>query len=146
MGMRTLLSVVLFLGASSQLAAQEDRAYTEGTVSVVTSVKIMDGEFNNYMNYLSKTYKPLMEAQKKAGNVLDFSVYGARARSADEADMYLVVTYPNMAAFDGLADRTEPVQKQVTGMTREQSNAASVERGKMREILGSEVIRELKLK
>jgi len=60
--------------------------------------------------------------------------------------MYLVVTYANMAAFDGLADRTEPVMKEVTGLTREQATAAGVERGKMREILGSEMIRKLDLK
>lgn len=139
------MSVLLLLCASSSLFAQ-DRAYTEGTVSVVTSVKIMDGQGEAYMNYLAKTYKPLMEAQKKAGNVLDYSVYRTQARTPNDPDMYLVVTYANMAAFDGLADRTEPVMKEVTGLTREQATAAGVERGKMREILGSEMIRKLDLK
>ncbi|MBK9657386.1 MAG: hypothetical protein IPO66_18855 [Rhodanobacteraceae bacterium] len=139
------MSVLLLLCASSSLFAQ-DRAYTEGTVSVVTSVKIMDGQGEAYMNYLAKTYKPLMEAQKKAGNVLDYSVYRTQARTPNDPDMYLVVTYANMAAFDGLADRTEPVMKEVTGLNREQAAAAGVERGKMREILGSEMIRKLDLK
>lgn len=139
------MSVLLFLCASSSLFAQ-DRAYTEGTVSVVTSVKIMDGQGEAYMNYLAKTYKPLMEAQKKAGNVLDYSVYRTQARTPNDPDMYLVVTYANMAAFDGLADRTEPVMKEVTGLNREQAAAAGVERGKMRQILGSEMIRQLDLK
>lgn len=146
MRMRLLLSLILFLGASSQLVAQEERAYTEGTVSVVSSIKLETGQFDNFMNYLSKTWKPVMEAQKKAGNVVDYSVYGTRARSPNDPDMYLVVTYANMAAFDGMADRMEPVTKAVTGMTREQATAAGVERRKMREVLGTELIRELKLK
>ena len=36
--------------------------------------------------------------------------------------------------------------KEVTGLNREQAAAAGVERGKMREILGSEMIRKLDLK
>ncbi len=143
---RVLLSFVLLLCANAQLSAQEPRSYSEGAVSVVTSVKVMDGQFNNYMDYLAKTYKPLMEAQKKAGNVVAYGVYGTRAATPEDPDMYLVVTYANMAAFDGLSDRTEAVMKEVTGQTREQASAASVERGKMREILGSELIRELELK
>ena len=139
------MSVLLLLCASSSLFAQ-DRVYAEGTVSVVTSVKIMDGQGETYMSYLAKEYKPVMEAQKKAGNVLDYSVYRTLARSPNDPDMYLVVTYANMAAFDGMADRNEKVAMEVTGRDRAAGNAASVERGKMREILGSELIRKLDLK
>lgn len=87
-----------------------------------------------------------MEAREKAGDIVDYSVYGTRAGSPDEPDMYLVVTYANMAAFDGMADRMEPVALAVTGMSREQATAAGVERNKMRKVLGSEIIRELKIK
>lgn len=139
------MSVLLLLCVSSPLLAQ-DRAYTEGTVSVVTSVKLMDGQGEAYMNYLAKEYKPVMDAQKKAGNVLDYGVYRTQARSPNDPDMYLVVTYANMAAFDGLADRSEKVAMEVTGRDRAAGTAASIERGKMRDILGSEMIRKLELK
>ena len=46
--------------------AQEPRSYTEGTISVVTSVKIMDGQFDNYMNYLDKTYKSVMGSAEES--------------------------------------------------------------------------------
>ncbi len=138
-------SIVILLCASSPLLAQ-DRVYTEGTVSVVTSVKLMDGQGEAYLGYLAKEYKPVMEAQKKAGNVLDYSVYRTMARSPDDPDLYLVVTYANMAAFDGLADRNEKVAMEVTGRDRAAGTAASIERGKLRTILGSEMIRKLDLK
>jgi hypothetical protein len=51
-----------------------------------------------------------------------------------------------MAAFDGLADRNEKVAMEVTGRDRAAATAAGIERGKLREILGSEMIRELVLK
>jgi hypothetical protein len=145
MRMPVWMSVLLLLCASSSLFAQ-DRAYTEGTVSVVTSVKVMDGQGEAYLNYLAKEYKPVMEAQKKAGNVLDYSVYRTMPRSPSEPNLYLVVTYANMAAMDGLADRNEKVAMEVTGRDRAAATAAGIERGKLREILGSEMIRKLDLK
>lgn len=143
---RVLLSFVLFLCATFPLAAQEARSYSEGPVSVVTSVKIMDGQFDNYMDYLAKTYKPVLEAQKKAGLVVAYGIYTTQARNPKEPDMYLVVSYANMAAFDGLDDKSEAVAKSVTGESRSEANVAYADRGKMREILGSELIRELVLK
>lgn len=126
--------------------AQEPRSYSEGPVVQVTNVKLMDGQFNNYMQYLHTRYKPLMEAQKKAGIILDYAIYNRQARSEDEGDMYLTVVYPSMAAFDGLEDRAEAVTREVSGQNRSQSDKAFADRSTMRKILGSELIRRLELK
>jgi hypothetical protein len=132
--------------AASGVSAQESRPFTEGTVTVVTAVDIKDGQYDKYMAYLAKTYKPQMEAQKKAGNILSWSVFDANPRDRDDADVYLTVTYANMAAFDGLDDRMYPVSKEATGMNRDQASQASADRASMRDIIGSEVIREITLK
>lgn len=136
----------MLLAWTGTIAAQEARSFSEGPVSVVTRVKIHDGQFDNYMSYLSKTFKPLLEAQKEAGVITSYSVYSARARSPEDHDMYLVVRYPNMASFDGLDDKVEPLVNRVLGLNRAQAAEAGIARGKMREIMGSEVIRELVLK
>lgn len=124
----------------------QERPYTEGPVVEVTSVRIKDGQFDNYMQYLQGRYKPLLEAQKKAGIVLDYGVYAASPRTPADPNLYLVVVYPNMAMLDGLEDKMEPLERQVTGQTRAQSAKAYADRGSMREILGSELLRELRLK
>jgi hypothetical protein len=126
--------------------AQQARPYTEGPVVQVTDVKIMDGQFNNYMQYLQKSYKPVLEAQKKAGIILDYAFYSREARSPEDGDMYLTVVYPNMAAFDGLEDRAEAVPREVSGQTRAQADKAFADRASMRKILGSELIRRLEVK
>lgn len=138
--------LLLFFALASTVSAEEERNYTEGPVSAVTSVKIMDGQYENYIAYLAKTYKPLLEAQKEAGIILGYAIFDATARSPDDADLYLVVTYPNMASMDGLQAKTEPLQAKFTGMNRSQAAAASGERTKMRTIMGTELIREVKLK
>lgn len=145
--MNRLLAVfTVLLAFFAAPASAQSRSYEEGPVTVVTSVEVMDGQYDNYINYLAKTYKPVMEAQKEAGVILRYAVYDRSRHPGEEADLYLVVTYPNMAAFDGLRDKSEAVASKVTGLSRDKATAASVERGRMRTILGDELIREVVLK
>ncbi|MEO6138751.1 MAG: hypothetical protein ABIP11_08835 [Luteimonas sp.] len=132
--------------AIAGLAGAQERPYTEGPVVAVTSVKVMDGQSENYMRFLDGTYKASMEASKKAGVILDYSVFSASPRKPEDADLYLVVTYPNMAMLDGLDAKMEPIMSSVTKMNVMQRDEASGKRTVMRTILGTELIRELKLK
>ena len=50
-----------------------------------------------------------------------------------------------MAALDDLAAKSDPIAEKLQGSMAEQ-NKAYVERGKMRTVLGSELIREAVLK
>ena len=140
-----VLGAVLLLAVAGLAGAQE-RRYTQGAVMAVTSVKVMDGQMQNYMNFLAGTYKASMEAAKKGGLILDYSVLKASPRGPNDADLYLVVKYPNMATLDGLDDKMEPIQSSVTKMNLMQRDEASGKRTVMRTLLGTELIRELKLK
>lgn len=140
-----MLWALLLCVLSFPLSAQ-DRSYTEGPVMEVTAVKIKDGQFDNYMKHLQTQYKRVMEAQKEAGIILGYTIYAADPRRPEDPDLYLTVVYPNMAAFDGLRDRSEAVSSKVTGQNTAQANTAFADRGTMRQILGSQLIRELKLK
>ena len=137
------LLAVLALGGTATAA---DRPYTDGPVSIVTSVKVEPGMDDAYMSWLQSGWKKSLDAQKAAGIVLGYAVYGTQARSPDEPDLYLVVTYKNMATFDGLDDRVEPIMEKTFNSTQQQMTQAGIERGKMRTILGDEMIRELVLK
>ena len=97
------------------------------------------------MKYLASTYKPMLEEAKKAGHILGYAVYSTQPRGPDDPDMYLVVTYKNMAAFDGLDDRMDAIQEKMVG-TQEQRDDAMAKRERMRTILGSEMIQQLMLK
>ncbi len=143
-------SAALFLAVALSAAAfatqaQEARPYREGPVTVVTSVKVKPGKFDEYMAYLAGPYRELMEASKKAGNIVGYNVYGTRPRTPNEADLYLTTTYANMAAFDGMEDREAPLMNKVFG-SRKQSMQKSADRESMREVIGSELVRELILR
>lgn len=133
------------MSAISSALADDSKSYTEGTVSEVTSIRTKPGMFDAYMKWLDTTGKQLREDEKKAGLIIDYSVYAVTPRSPHDPDIYLVITYKNMAALDGLSDRIEPLQKKIW-TTRDAAAKAAVDRESMREILGTELIRRLDLK
>jgi hypothetical protein len=101
--------------------------------------------FDAYMRYLQGPYKQLMEENKKAGLIASYGVYQATARTPQDADLYLTVSYKNWAAFDGLTPRLDAAVKKVFG-SLEKADAGSIDREKMRVELGAEVVQELILK
>jgi len=142
----TLLLLAAILTISTSVTrAQEDHAYTQGPVTIVSFVRTEPGMFDEYMRYLSNTYKKLMETQKKQGIVTDYAVYQTLPRGPQDADLILTVTYKNMAALDGLQERTDPLVKEIFG-SLPKASSASADRDKMRKQLGSQLVRQLILK
>jgi L-rhamnose mutarotase len=140
-----LLAAAILSITATVTRAQEDHAYTQGSVVVVSFVRTEPGMFDEYMRYLDKTYKRIMDEQKKQGVITDYAIYQAIPRDAQDADLILTVTYKNMAAFDNLQARTDPVAKQVFG-SLSKAASASVDREKLRKNVGGQMVRQLILK
>ncbi|HEY6824050.1 MAG TPA: hypothetical protein VI195_06385 [Steroidobacteraceae bacterium] len=139
-----LLAAILTI-STSVTSAQEEHAYTQGHVVVVSFVRTEPGMFEEYLRYLDKTYKPLMEGYKKQGIIVDYAIYQSLPRDAHDADVILTVTYKNMAALDDLQSRTDPGVKQTFGSLAKAASA-SADREKLRKQLGSQLVRQLVLK
>jgi hypothetical protein len=140
-----MLSAVVSLAATSLVSAQEDHAYTEGPVLVVSFVRTQPGMFDEYMRYLDRSYKPLLDEAKKAGIVVDWAIYSARPRDPQDADLVFTITYKDMAAFDNLQARMDPLAKKAFG-SLPKAAAAAADREKLRKELGSQMVRQLILK
>lgn len=136
---------MLLLVLCSVTTAQE-RPYKDGPVLMVTSVKVMDGQYENYMKFLANTWRASMEASKAAGVVLEYGVYNASPRRLEDADLYLVTTYPNMAMLDGLTEKMDPIMAKATKLNIAQREEAAGKRTSMRTILGSEMLRGVEFK
>ena len=139
------LAGVFAFAALSGTAAAADRPYTEGLVTNVSAIRTMPGMFDDYMAWLAGPYKQAMEAQKAAGVIVSYAVYVTVPRSPEDPDIYLLTTYKNMAALDDLSARLDPIYEKLQGSMAEQ-NKAYIERGKMRTVLGDEMIRQMVLK
>ena len=139
-----LLAAILTI-STSVTRAQEDHAYTQGPVVLVSFVRTEPGMFEEYMRYLDNTYKRLFDEYKKQGLIIDYSVFQALPRGPEDADLILTVTYKNMAAFDDLQSRTDPLVKQVFG-SLPKAASSSADREKLRKNVGNQLVRQLILK
>src|SRR6266480_7341636 len=126
---------------SLNASAQDERQYTEGPVTLVQEIAVEYGHFEEYIDWLNSTWKPTMEATKKAGLIIDYKVFSSTPPSPDHPDIILWITYKNMAALDRGVEEEE-VAKKVIGSTEVQ-NKKRVERNEYRKVLGDELIREL---
>jgi hypothetical protein len=124
--------------------AQDERQYTEGPVTLVQEIGVEYGHFEEYIEWLNSTWKPTMEATKKAGLIIDYKVFSSTPPSPDHPDIILWITYKNMAALDKGAEE-EAVAKKVICST-ECQNKARVGRNEYRKALRRQYIRELILK
>ena len=127
------------------IAGAAERPYSEGKVSNVSAIRTEPGKFDDYMAWLAGPWKQMMEAQKAAGLIVDYAVYSSVPRTPQDADVYLITVFKNMAALDDLDAKSDPIAEKLQGSMAEQ-NKAYIERGKMRTVLGSELIREAVLK
>ena len=141
----TLAVTALSMSAIAPVLADDSKSYTDGPVSEVTSIRTKPGMFDAYMKWLDKNGKQLREDEKKAGLIVDYAIYTVQPRSPHDPDLYMVVTYKNMAALDGLSDRVEPLMKKIWA-SRDAAAKADADRESLREILGSELIQRLNLK
>src|SRR6516164_6654748 len=142
-----ILSMCLAVSSLSLNArAQDERQYTEGPVTFIQEIAVEYGYFEEYIDWLNSTCKPTMEATKKAGVIIDYKVFSftPMGYTSNQPNVILWITYKNMAALDKGAEEEE-VAKKVIGSTDLQ-NKARIGRNDYREVLGSELFRELILK
>jgi len=126
-------------------AVADDHPYTEGAVVNVAAIRTEYGKFDDYMKYLSTTWKQEQEAAKKAGYILGYKILQVEPRTENDPDIYLIITYKNWAALDGAIAKGDAISKQVQGSVSA-ANQGAVDRGKIRRVLGSETMQELELK
>jgi hypothetical protein len=139
----------MFVAASSislNAAPQERRAYSYGPVTEVDYIHVEYGHFDEYMAWVTSTWAPTMEAAKKAGLIIGYKVFQASPKSPDDANMYLEITYRNMAAYAGdIGDQAAPFEAVTEKVicSSECQNQARVHRNEIRKVLGTEVTREI---
>lgn len=145
-----ILSMCLAVSSLSLNArAQDERGYTYGPVTEVDYIHVEYGHFAEYMAWVTSTWAPTMEAAKKAGLIIDYKVFQAEPKSPDQPNMYLEITFKNMAAYAGdigdSADAFEAVTEKVICSSACQDQAR-VHRNEIRKVLGTEVTREIVFK
>jgi hypothetical protein len=135
-------AMLLLLGSA---ALAQSSSYTPGTVWTFTNVQIEPGQFENYMDFLSKEYKKNNEFGIKEGDIVSYHVFQVNNARAGEPDLILAIE-----AKDYLSNAQQLAlqKKYETFMAKDnrKSVAESGERKVMRKLVGSMELQELKLK
>jgi hypothetical protein len=139
------LAASLCLLTASVTASADEHPYGEGPVVNVASIRTLEGKFEEYMTWLSTTWKKMQEEAKKKGYIVDYEVLTVEARGPDDPDIYLVITYKNWAALDGSIAKGDEISKAVEGSVAA-ANRSQSERDKIRRVLGSQTMQQLVLK
>lgn len=146
----SLVACLLFAGTvgitQSAAAQASTRSYREGPIVAVSYIRTKPGMFDRYMQYLSGPYKTNLEAQKAAGIILDYAIYTSEARNPADHDVMLTIVYKNWGALDNLADRSDAIVNTALQSTPAQRDQQFIDRGAMRESIGSRTYQQLTLK
>ena len=136
-----LLSAAIF----STTVYADGRNYNDGPVVEISSIRTVDGHFDDYMQWLATNWKKQEEAAKKAGLITKYQVLVAQPQGPNDPDILLIVEYKNWAALDGLGSKLDAVSAQVEGSI-EKASQSQVERAKIRTVLGSKTMQVAELK
>ena len=138
------MALALTLGTAAPAMAQES-SYKPGSVFVASSVKVMPGQFENYMDYLAGRWKTIQEFGKKEGVILSYRVLAVNNAREGEPTLILLIEYKDYAPN---AQR-EALSKKLDAYLKENDRSVQVgvqERQKLRETLGTMELQELILK
>ena len=126
-------------------ATQSTAPYTEGGVWQITMVKTKPGMSDDYLKALAKIFKSTNDEAKRQGIISDYKILVGDAATQQDYDILLMIEYPNMAALDGLREKTDPIGAKLVG-TDDQQRQLAVKRLEIRDIMGDKTMREVTLK
>jgi len=131
--------------AASLCLGQSDAPYTEGPVWTISMIKTKPGMADDYLKNLAQIYKAVNDEAKKQGIIMDYKILLGNDSTPQDFDILLMQEFKNMAAFDSLREKTDPIAKKLIGSEDVQRQGA-VKRMEIREIMGNKLMREITLK
>jgi hypothetical protein len=145
--MTQVVCTAALLGVSSlsTVAYADGRDWSDGPVINVSSIRTVDGHFDDYMHWLATGYKKQQEAAKKAGLITGYRVIVVEARGPNDPDVLLVTEFKNWAALDNLGGKFDKIAAEMQGSV-DNANKGLADRNAIRRILGSRTEQEAILK
>ena len=145
--LRRLTSLVLFgmLYLGSVVVYGQEKPYTEGSVWIITMVRVKPGMLDVYMRDVLPLRKKINEEAKKQGLILSDHILTGSASRRDDFDVMFLTEYKNFAVFDGITAKFDAIESKIVGAEDKQVQLMS-KRAEVREILGEKTMQELIIK
>jgi hypothetical protein len=110
-----LAMAVLGISIAVVSAAPAQVPYSEGPVTRVVLIKIVPGHSDALFADFKKNIVPIWESEKSAGLIVDYGMFLNTTTSEPDWDFGYTITYKNMGALDGLADKVWDIRMKQYG-------------------------------
>lgn len=147
LGVTLVGGTLLALAAPAAAQLEEWVDYTpQKEVIELTYVKVDQGQLDTYLEGLKQTWVKANEAAKSVGQVTSYGIYVVPYGS-NEVNLVLRITYPSMASLDADKAEYDKFMAAWGKANADSSNRTVIELyNKIREIKGTYILREIKLK
>jgi hypothetical protein len=141
-----LTGALLLAFVASTITARAQVPYDQGPVTRVVLLSIMPGHSDALFADFKKNLVPLLEAEKSAGIILDYSLFLNQTSSGpNDWDIGYTITYKNMAALDGLPDKLYELRMKHYG-SKEDEQKVIEKRVENARIVSSSLLRDITLR
>ena len=138
-----LVTVLLLLAVS--VYGQVHKYYSPGTVWNVSMIRIHPGMDQAYLAYLDSELKKESEISIKNGFMKSYKIL----RSQDDDggwNMLIMREYDSLASLEKNVEKADEVLRQQTGTDDQKGMEGYENRSKIRDVMGTKLMRELILK
>lgn len=135
-----LAAMSVALSATPAVAQQS--SMKPGPMWTAARIAVEEGQMQNYMDYLTKTYMANQDYAKSQGWLLDYHVLQSINPRDGEPNIILLTRFADMPTA-AEADRRSDILNKRMSQDDHAAAAASGERNKMRHLMGSVLYREM---
>ena len=138
-------SAVILLTVAVSAYGQIYKYYAPGTVWGVTMIRIHPGMDQAYLEYLDTRLKKESDISVKNGFMKSYKIL--RAQDDDSGwNMLILREYESFAAMEKNEEKADEVLQRETGIDDQKGMQGYTDRSKIRDVVGTKFMRELKLK
>lgn len=144
-----ILITLIFVGTSNFGYSQSEDLYDSGTVWSCTFIRTGANATDDYLKGLKNTWDATMKEAVKAGFVKSYKILLGNAANQEDFNLILMIENENMASFDPNSTRQakmDEIQKKISDNMKGDFEKTVSNYENIRELLGTKVMREIRLK
>jgi hypothetical protein len=138
------LSVSLLLTGVA-VYGQVYRYYSPGTIWTVTTIRVKSGMDQAYLEYLDGSFKKETDALVQAGYMKSYKILKAIDEDTTSWNLVILREYASLADQEKNEEKSDAKLREVSGNDQQQMKGYE-DRSRIREVLSTKTVRELRLK
>lgn len=139
------LAVSLLLLTGIAVYGQIYRYYSPGTIWTVTTIRVKSGMDQAYLEYLDGSFKRETDALVQAGYMKSYKILKAIDDDTTSWNLIILREYASLADQERNEEKADAKLREVAGNDQQQMKGYE-DRSRIREVLSTKTVRELRLK